>query len=224
MLLFSCLDDERNLDAVRRHGLQPDANDGLRLYPSLEAAQNAATGPILIVDSMALNASVSPTGDTVRVPSVPPVALQNVNPYRPPQSVTAAGGYVACPLPDDVALLLIYRRGVWDLPKGHLDPGEDLGACALREVREEVGIDDLHLLRPLGTTRHGYPNGDHYAVKTTYWFLMRTPERSFEPDRREGIQRVTYGRWQVARRHMGYDTLHDHMDQVEDTVRRALRD
>ena len=222
MLLFYCLDDEGRLGAAQRRGLQTVDERDLRLYTSLDAAQDAASGPILVVDATAFDRPASSPPDTVHVPSVPPASLQNVDPYRPPQSVTAAGGYVVCPLPNEVALLLIHRRGVWDLPKGHLDPEEDLSTCAVREVREEVGVHDLHLLRALGTTRHGYPSDDHYAVKTTYWFLMRTPERSFEPDRREGIRRVAWARWPVARRHVGYDTLRRHMDQVEAIVRATL--
>lgn len=222
MLLFYDLADEDELDAAQRTGLPSSGTEALRLYRSLDAAEDAAAGPLLVVDATALDGP-SPTGDgPVRVSSVPPIALQNVDPYRPPQPVTAAGGYVAGPLPDEVALLLIHRRGVWDLPKGHLDTGEDPRTCALREVREEVGVDDLHVLCALGTTEHGYPCGDHYAVKTTYWFLMRTPERSFEPDRREGIRRVNWARWPVARRHVGYGTLRRHMDRVETIVRTTV--
>ena len=37
-------------------------------------------------------------------------------------------------------VLFMFRRGKWDLPKGKLDPGETLEACALREVEEETGV------------------------------------------------------------------------------------
>ena len=32
-------------------------------------------------------------------------------------------------------------RGVWSLPGGHIEPGERAKAAALREVREETGVD-----------------------------------------------------------------------------------
>jgi 8-oxo-dGTP pyrophosphatase MutT (NUDIX family) len=225
MLLFYAAPDALDLDAAHEQGLSLDSGRDLRLHPSLDAAQRNATGPILVVDSTVLSTSpadAAATAGAVRVARVPAAALQNVAPYRPPQTVTAGGGYVARPLPNDIALLLIYRRGVWDLPKGHQDPGEDIETCALREVREEVGIDDLRLLRPLGTTQHGYPHGDTYAVKTTYWYLLRTPERSFSPEQKEGIRRVAWARWPVARRHIGYDNLRRHMDRIEEDVRAAL--
>lgn len=223
MLLFYAADEELDLESVQRRGLSsPDARP-LRLHASLDAADRAGTGPLLVVDPTALPETPSFDDGVAHVSRVPASAVQNLAPYRPPTSVTAGGGYVARPLPeDDVALLLIHRRGVWDLPKGHRDPGEDLKTCARREVREEVGIDTLHLLRDLGTTQHGYPDGNVYAVKTTYWYLMRTPERTFEPDRREGIRRVAWARWAVAHRHLGYDTLRRHMDRAESDLRRAL--
>jgi 8-oxo-dGTP pyrophosphatase MutT (NUDIX family) len=37
--------------------------------------------------------------------------------------------------------LLMKHPTRWDLPKGHLDPGESEVGCALRELREETGID-----------------------------------------------------------------------------------
>lgn len=223
MLLFYAADEEVDLDAVKHQGLSPSDDRPLRLHTSLDAAPRNGTGPLLVVDPSILTGRLQFDDEIAHVSRIPPSAVQNLGPYRPPTPVTAGGGYVARSLPDDdVALLLIHRRGVWDLPKGHRDPGEDLEACALREVHEEVGIDTLHLRRPLGTTQHGYPDGDVYAVKTTHWYLMRTPECTFEPDRREGIRRVTWARWSVAHKHVGYDTLRRHMTRAEPTVRTAL--
>ena len=54
--------------------------------------------------------------------------------------IQAAGGFVHT---DKNEVLLIYRRGKWDLPKGKLDEGEDLEACALREIKEETGLQQL---------------------------------------------------------------------------------
>ena len=44
--------------------------------------------------------------------------------------------------------LLMKHKDRWDLPKGHMDPGESEMQCALRELQEETGIDaddiDVH--------------------------------------------------------------------------------
>ncbi|RYD95861.1 MAG: NUDIX domain-containing protein [Sphingobacteriales bacterium] len=70
--------------------------------------------------------------------------------------------------------LLIRRLGWWDLPKGKLDPGETLEECALREVREETGVGDLHLLRPLLVTLHCYEEKGKRILKENHWYAMET--------------------------------------------------
>ena len=56
--------------------------------------------------------------------------------------ILAGGGVVTNEHGD---LLMIFRRGKWDLPKGKLDKGETIEACALREVTEETGVQNLTL-------------------------------------------------------------------------------
>ena len=137
-------------------------------------------------------------------------AMPNRDPYLPPAPVTAAGGYVVRRDGDEVLLLLIYRRGAWDLPKGKLDPGETVAECAVREVQEEVGIDELRIIGEAGTTVHGYPEDGRYLVKTTYWYFMETPERDFTPEEREGIEQVAWVPWAEAEGQLGYESLRRH--------------
>lgn len=210
-------------EAVQEEGLLPrNGKDTLTLHMDLGDVPRGADR-VYVVDTTALpEPPKRASGQSMQVPYVPPAAIGNLNPYRAPDIVTAGGGYVVRDVDGEVAVLLIHRRGVWDLPKGKLDPGETVEECALREVKEEVGIRDLALRHPLGTTHHAYPDGDVYAVKVTHWYLMETPERSFEPERREGIRRVAWARWPVARRHIGYETLARHMDRIAPTVRREV--
>ena len=47
------------------------------------------------------------------------------------------------------------RTGVWALPKGKIDPGESAPETAVREVREETGVEG-HLVEKLGDVRYTY--------------------------------------------------------------------
>ena len=73
-------------------------------------------------------------------------------------------------------ILLIFRRGYWDLPKGKIDDGEFSEQAALREVAEEVGLTECDILRPLTITYHTFTDRKGRAIlKPTYWFLMESP-------------------------------------------------
>jgi 8-oxo-dGTP pyrophosphatase MutT (NUDIX family) len=83
--------------------------------------------------------------------------------------IYAAGGLVLNPSKD---ILLIFRKGKWDLPKGKLDEGESLDQCALREVKEETGLQHLRLIEPLVVTYHTYDEDGKHILKETHWYLM----------------------------------------------------
>lgn len=69
-------------------------------------------------------------------------------------------------------LLMIFRRGKWDLPKGKIDEGETIEECALREVREETGLIHLKLLNKLMITYHTYVEKNDRILKESHWFKM----------------------------------------------------
>jgi 8-oxo-dGTP pyrophosphatase MutT (NUDIX family) len=58
------------------------------------------------------------------------------------KTIVAAGGLV---FNENKELLMIYRRSKWDLPKGKLDEGETIEECAIREVEEETGVQQIIL-------------------------------------------------------------------------------
>ena len=56
--------------------------------------------------------------------------------------VEAAGGLV---YNKEDELLMIFRNGKWDLPKGKKEKGEEIESCAKREVQEECGVRNLEI-------------------------------------------------------------------------------
>ena len=84
--------------------------------------------------------------------------------------VQAAGG---CVTDEHMRLLAIHRLGLWDLPKGKVDPGEAVDHAAVREVREECGLVNVELLQRLCETWHTYERKGIQHLKRTDWYLMR---------------------------------------------------
>lgn len=97
-----------------------------------------------------------------------------------------AGGGVAYNERNEV--LMIFRRGKWDLPKGKLDEGEDIAACALREVKEETGLQQLTLGEKVCDTYHIYFQSGTQLLKCTTWYKMQgTSADKLQPQKEENI-------------------------------------
>ena len=74
----------------------------------------------------------------------------------------------------EVCLTLRQRHGpAWDLPKGHLEGGEETAAAALREVREETGCTAV-ILESLGSISYQFsvPGQTVPVAKTVHFYLM----------------------------------------------------
>ena len=81
------------------------------------------------------------------------------------KEVNAAGGLVSNRRGD---VLLIKRNGLWDLPKGHQEEGEDIRVTALREVREETGVDQLEVRDLICVTDHCYRRNGIWHLKHSW--------------------------------------------------------
>ena len=99
----------------------------------------------------------------------------------------AAGGIVVI----DGKFVSIVRKGISDLPKGHIEQGETPQVAALREVEEETGIGNLKIVKELPSTWHCYLEHEVWTLKRTYWYLMSTTETfQLKPQTEEGISEI----------------------------------
>ena len=106
------------------------------------------------------------------------------------REVNAAGGLVSNRRGD---YLLISRNGLWDLPKGHQEAGEDIEVTALREVQEETGVDQLQLRRLICVTDHCYLRNDVWHLKHTWWYdMLYTDPTNLTPQREEDITKAAW--------------------------------
>ena len=103
---------------------------------------------------------------------------------------TAAGGLVR---DHERRVLLMFRRGKWDLPKGKLDPEETLEQCALREVTEETGLRHLEIGDKITETWHSYLLEERRILKHTHWYHMEfTGSELTVPQIEEDIQDIQW--------------------------------
>ncbi|HVX52452.1 MAG TPA: NUDIX domain-containing protein [Chitinophagaceae bacterium] len=135
------------------------------------------------------------------------------------KKIIAAGGLVSN---ENNELLMIYRRGKWDLPKGKLDEGESIETCALREVKEETGLADITLQKFIGTTEHEY--FDTYSncdvVKETHWYaITAAPGQQLLPQTTEDIEEIEWVRKEILELY-----LNNTYPNIQDIIQRYLQE
>ncbi|WP_430897280.1 MULTISPECIES: NUDIX hydrolase [unclassified Paraflavitalea] len=104
--------------------------------------------------------------------------------------IKAGGGLV---FNEDGKVLMMFRRGKWDLPKGKLDEGESIEECAVREIEEETGLKELVREKFITTTYHHYSFKGKEILKESYWYEVRTNFKgSLVPQLEEDITEVKW--------------------------------
>lgn len=102
--------------------------------------------------------------------------MHSGNPGLPVSSETSAGGIVVDVRDGVPYAALIARRNrtgriEWCLPKGHLEAGESAEQAALREVREETGIQG-RIVRHLASIDYWFSSPDRRVHKVVHHYLM----------------------------------------------------
>jgi ADP-ribose pyrophosphatase YjhB (NUDIX family) len=69
-------------------------------------------------------------------------------------------------------LLIKDAKDRWTIPKGHVEPGEETGATAEREIREETGLKDMEVLVWLGKVNFRYRRGQALILMTMHIWLV----------------------------------------------------
>lgn len=106
------------------------------------------------------------------------------------KTVDAAGGVV---VNERGQVLLIHRRGYWDLPKGKMESRETKRETAEREVMEETGIDAVIVGERIHKTLHTFVNRKGArCIKRSYWYLMTGKHQVLEPQKEEGIDKCVW--------------------------------
>ena len=135
------------------------------------------------------------------------------HPRRPTKvrTTTAAGGVVTRGAGDDLEVVLTGRTsdGTWVFPKGTPDAGVSIEETALREVREETGLD-VSIVAPIGERVH----------KFVHFFLMR-PEGGDVSRHDHEYDDVRWVPADDARRMLSYETYREMLDRAIEAARAA---
>ena len=127
--------------------------------------------------------------------------------------IKAAGGLVI----HEKELLLIYRNGFWDLPKGHVEDNETIDDAALREVKEECGLSNrIKIVDFFQQSYHVYFFDSDSVLKITDWYIIKTASKEkLNPQIEEGISEC---KW------VPFDELDQYLNQTFISIRELIYD
>ena len=122
----------------------------------------------------------------------------------------------------EVALIRVRNlkgKDVWSLPKGGAEPGEQGAEAALREVREETGLE-AEIVEPLDSITYWFlwpPEQVRYK-KTVHLYLMRATGGDIS-DHDDEVEEVRFVGVDEAVRMATYRTDKQVLKRVADTAR-----
>lgn len=121
-------------------------------------------------------------------------------------------------------LLLKQRRRTgeiqWVMPKGHIGKEETSEEAAIREVREEAGIEEPQLVACLGKQEFEYREGDEIRhKKTVSWYLMETPyESHLSVNVEEGFVEAKWLPYEETRKQCSHEDFRKWVDRAAKAV------
>ena len=102
-----------------------------------------------------------------------------------------------------VAAVRVKEGTVLALPKGHIEPGESGAETAIREVREETGIDST-MVEKLDDIRYWYTRDGARVLKVVSFFLLRYRSGSVREYQREEVDSAEWVPLEKAPERLAY--------------------
>lgn len=108
----------------------------------------------------------------------------------------------------------------WVMPKGHIQQGETSEQAAVREVREESGVEELGVIAFLGEQAFQYREESRIQhEKVVSWYLMETPyESHLSLNIEEGFVKSKWLQFAEARKQCSHEDFRAWVDRAAETL------
>lgn len=134
----------------------------------------------------------------------------------------SAGGIVVKKQGRGLKVLLIKDSyGRWTWPKGNIQKGESAEDAALREVAEEVGLENIQPLEKIGQTQYFYRLKGELIFKTVYVYLIEAKGNEKIEVQKEEIEKGAWFAPQAALKKLEYKGAPQLLKKAIDKYKKA---
>ncbi len=79
------------------------------------------------------------------------------------------------------------KKAYWGFPKGHIDKGEKSDTAALREIKEETGIE-AEIVKKLGDSQYIFTRNGEKIFKLVVYYLLKYKSGEIQPQELEVLE------------------------------------
>lgn len=117
-------------------------------------------------------------------------------------------------------IALVYRDGGYSFPKGHLENGETLAECAIRETKEETG-HNCHLFENKEISIIHYNNSKGDNIEN--YFYLAIDEGITSDEIKESDREITeWIKYSEVENTLSYQNLKDFWNEIKFKVKRVM--
>ena len=107
-----------------------------------------------------------------------------------------------------VEILLIQdAKDRWTIPKGHIEEGETAQETAVREIKEEAGLDDTDVICWLGKIHFRYRRLSTLVLMTTQIYLVHAKGNTNKIKKEEWMNGIKWFKFNEALDHIEYEDI-----------------
>ncbi len=104
------------------------------------------------------------------------------------------------------------NKAYWGFPKGHIDAGEKSEEAAVREIKEETGIE-VEIVKKLGDSRYVFTKNGEKIFKVVVYFLFKYLSGDIKPQELEVLD-VKWAEPEEALKLLSFQKDKDFLRQV----------